>query len=392
MPETSEPKRRGAAWTEERGTSDEGRRRLEGAAEASEARKASPLLGWPGAVEASWPDEGVAAHYGDPMREQRVAEASAGVVDRSNRGVLRITGQDRLSWLHSLTTQHLEGLAAGAAAQALVLSPTGHVEHHLTLTDDGTAVWVHVEPGTAGALAEFLESMRFMLRVEVADVSGDYAVLTVLGPAAGDLAAGLGAVAARAEPGPFGTIDLIVGRDLLPEVAGELARRGAAPAGMWAFEALRIAARVPRLGLDTDHRTIPHEVGWIETAVHLNKGCYRGQETVARVHNLGHPPRRLVFLHLDGSADRLPAHGDPVELAGGEPGDEPGDKQGAVVGFTGSAARHYELGPIGLALVKRTVPVDATLLAGGVAAAQEVIVPPDAGANVRVALRRRQVT
>ena len=350
----------------------------------------SPLLAWPGAVEASWPDEGVAAHYGDPMREQRAAEQSAALIDRSNRGVLRITGQDRLSWLHSLTTQHLEGLAVGQAAQALILSPTGHVEHHLTLADDGTAVWVHVEPGTAGALAEFLESMRFMLRVEVADVSQDYAVLTVLGPAGDDLAAGLDAVAARVSPGPFGTIDLIVGRDLLPEVAGNLLRRGAAAAGMWAFEALRIAARVPRLGLDTDHRTIPHEVGWIETAVHLNKGCYRGQETVARVHNLGHPPRRLVFLHLDGSADRLPAHGDPVELAGDEPGDEPGDEQRTAVGFTGSAARHYELGPIGLALVKRTVPVDATLLAGGVAAAQEVVVPPDAGGGVQVTLRRRQ--
>jgi len=347
----------------------------------------SPLLGWPGAVEASWPDEGVAAHYGDPVREQRAAGQAAAVADRSNRGVLRITGQDRLSWLHSLTTQHLEGLAPGASAQALILSPTGHVEHHLTLTDDGAAAWVHVEPGTAGALAEFLESMRFMLRVEVADVSGDYAVLTVLGPAGDGLAAGLDAVAARVIPGSFGVIDLIVARDRLAETAGDLVRRGAAAAGMWAFEALRIAARVPRLGLDTDHRTIPHEAGWIETAVHLNKGCYRGQETVARVHNLGHPPRRLVFLHLDGSADRLPAHGDPVRLAGDQPGDEPG----AVVGFTGSAARHYELGPIALGLVKRTVPVDATLLAGGVAAAQEVIVPPDAGANVQVTLRRRQI-
>jgi tRNA-modifying protein YgfZ len=175
-----------------------------------------------------------------------------------------------------------------------------------------------------------------------------------------------------------------VPRDLLADAAGELVRRGGQPAGIWAYEALRIAARVPRLGLDTDHRTIPHEVGWIETAVHLNKGCYRGQETVARVHNLGHPPRRLVFLHLDGSADRLPAHGDPVERDG------PGTGNTAV-GFVGSAARHYELGPIGLALVKRTVPVDATLLAGGVPAAQEVIVPPDAGANVQLTLRRRQI-
>ena len=343
----------------------------------------SPLLELPGAVEAGWPDQGVAAHYGDPMREQRALDNSAGLVDRSNRGVVTITGPDRLSWLHSLTTQALEQLAAGQSAQALILSPTGHVEHHLTLTDDGTSVWVHVEPGTEKALVAFLESMRFMLRVEVADVSRDYAVLTAGGPAAGDLTAQLEGVRARVEPGPFGSIDLIVARDLLPGAAAELVRRAGneqgAMAGMWAYEALRIAARVPRLGLDTDHRTIPHEVGWIETAVHLTKGCYRGQETVARVYNLGHPPRRLVFLDLDGSVDRLPAHGDPVEL------------DGATVGFTGSAARHYELGPIGLALVKRTVPVDATLLAGGVAAAQEVIVPPDAGANVQVTLRRRNL-
>jgi tRNA-modifying protein YgfZ len=344
---------------------------------------ASPLLALPGAVQAGWPDEGVAAHYGDPFREQRALDGAAGLVDRSNRGVLKITGPDRLSWLHSLTTQHLDGLTAGQSAEALVLSPTGHVEHHLALSDDGTSVWVHVEPGTAAALAAFLESMKFMLRVEVADLSADAAVLTVMGPGA-DITAGLETVGlegvlGRVSQGPFGIIDLIVARDLIDGVAAELLRRGAVPAGMWAFEALRIAARVPRFGLDTDHRTIPHEVGWIETAVHLSKGCYRGQETVARVHNLGHPPRRLVFLDLDGSVDRLPAHGSPVEL------------DGATIGFTGSAARHYELGPIGLGLVKRTVPVDATLLADGVAAAQEVIVPPDAGANVKVTLRRRQV-
>ena len=198
---------------------------------ASEQKKHSPLLDWPGAVEAGWPDEGVAAHYGDPMREQRALAESSGLVDRSNRGVLRITGQDRLSWLHSLTTQHLDGLAAGQSAQALILSPTGHVEHHLTLTDDGTAVWVHVEPGTAGDLAAFLDSMRFMLRVEVADVSQDYAVLTVMGPAGGDLAAGLDGVTARVDPGPFGIIDLIVARDLLPGAAAELVRRGGRAGG-----------------------------------------------------------------------------------------------------------------------------------------------------------------
>ncbi len=339
----------------------------------------SPLLSWPGAVAAGWPDEGVAAHYGDPAREQRALDTAAGFTDRSNRGVVTVTGQDRLTWLHSLTSQKLDQLAPGASAQALILDPNGHVEQHLTLTDDGATTWIHTEPGTAVALVKFLDSMRFMLRVEVADVSDQYAVLTVQGPDRDRLTAGLDAVLLASTTASYELDDLIVRRDLLSSTADELVRRGGTVAGMWAFEALRIAARVPRLGVDTDHRTIPHEVGWIETAVHLNKGCYRGQETVARVHNLGHPPRRLVFLDLDGSVDRLPAHEDPVEL------------DGTKVGFTGSAARHYELGPIGLALIKRTVPADATLLAGGVAAAQEVIVPPDAGANVTVTLKRRTI-
>jgi folate-binding protein YgfZ len=332
----------------------------------------SPLLAAPGAVPADAPDAGVAAHYGDPYAEQRALSHGFGLVDRSHRDVIRITGPDRRSWLHSLTTQHLEQLAPGGTTDALVLSPNGHVEHQLALTDDGTAIWAHVEPGTAEELLKFLTSMRFLLRVEPADVSGDYAVLTLMGPGAdGELAEG----AAAALSYPF-AMDVIIGRGALGDAAARLQSRGAVLAGMWAHEALRIAGHRARLGVDTDHRTIPHEVGWIGTAVHLDKGCYRGQETVARVHNLGHPPRRLVLLHLDGSEDALPAHGDAVEL------------DGASVGFVGSAARHYELGPIALALIKRTVPVGATLAAAGIPAAQEVIVAPDAGANVQVALRR----
>jgi tRNA-modifying protein YgfZ len=333
----------------------------------------SPLLAHTGAVPAEGSDAGVAAHYGNPAGEQRALARSAGLVDRSNRGVLRVAGPDRLSWLHSLTTQDIEHLAPGETAQALILSPQGHIEHHLTLTDDGTAVWAHVEPGTAAALLSFLESMRFLLRVEPADVTGDFAVLSLLGP---DTAGQSPGGAAVTMGDPFG-MDVIVGRERLAAVAAELERDGVALAGLAAYEALRIAAHRPRLGLDTDHRTIPHEVGWIESAVHLTKGCYRGQETVARVHNLGHPPRRLVFLHLDGSEDRLPAPGDPVTL------------DGAQVGFTGSVARHYEQGPIALGLVKRTVPADAALRAGAVPAAQEVVVPVDAGANVTITLKRR---
>jgi tRNA-modifying protein YgfZ len=331
------------------------------------------MLDLAGAVEAEWPDEGVAAHYGDPMREQRVMSERQTLVDRSNRGIIKLTGPDRLSWLHSLTSQHLERLSPGSTQQALVLSPQGHVEHHLTLTDDGAATWIHVEPHTAAALVDYLNSMRFMLRVEVEDLSDSLGVATIT---RADGAAPLveDADAKAVMEGPFGT-DLIVE----PDVMGKLAATYPV-AGLWAFEAARIAAHVPRPGLDTDHRTLPHEIGVIETAVHLNKGCYRGQETVARIQNVGRPPRRLVFLHLDGSVDRLPAHGAAITT-----------EDGAEVGFVGSAARHYELGPIGLGLIKRTVPADATLLADGVAAAQEVIVSPDAGANVKVTLRRDSV-
>ena len=330
------------------------------------------MLDLAGAVEAEWPDEGVAAHYGDPMREQRVMSEQPTLVDRSNRGVIKITGPDRLSWLHSLTSQHLERLSPGSTQQALVLSPQGHLEHHLTLTDDGAATWIHVEPHTSAALVDYLNSMRFMLRVEVEDLTGAVVVQTITGPDAA--AVGEAAEAVAVMQGPFGT-DLIVE----PDAMGKLAATYPV-AGLWAFEAARIAAHIPRPGLDTDHRTLPHEIGLIEAAVHLNKGCYRGQETVARIQNVGRPPRRLVFLHLDGSVDRLPAHGAPITT-----------EDGTEVGFVGSAARHFELGPIGLGLIKRNVPADAALLADGVAAAQEVIVSPEAGANVKVTLRRDSV-
>jgi len=332
----------------------------------------SPLLGLPGAVAADAPDQGVAAHYGNPHAEQRALVAGTGFVDLSHRGVVRIGGKERLSWLHSLLTQHLTDLAPHTPTEALLLDPQGRVEHALYLVDDGEATWAHVEPGAAPALAAFLNKMRFLLDVDPQDVTEDYAVVYEADPSGPIFAGAL-------VRGPIQLGDAAQGRELfLPRAAlGEYAQTHAHPAGMWAYEALRIAAHRPRAGLETDERAIPHELDWISTAVHLDKGCYRGQETVARVENLGHPPRRLVFLHLDGTPEHLPAHGDPVEY------------DGRAIGAVTSSARHYELGPIALALVKRTVPVDAQLTAGGVAAAQELIVAPDAGGNARERLRGR---
>ncbi|MEU1505598.1 folate-binding protein [Kitasatospora sp. NPDC005748] len=317
----------------------------------------SPLLALPGAVPAEGTDEGVAAHYGDIFREQRNLARGSGFVDLSHRGVITVTGDDRLAWLHLLLTQHVSELPVQQATEALVLSPNGHVEHALYLVDDGTTTWAHVEPGTAQALLGYLESMKFFYRVEVADATADYAVVHL---PAGSTAAADGAAAVR---------ELAYGRDLfLPRAELAALTGGYGPAaGIWAYEALRIEGHRPRLGFETDHRTIPHEVDWLTTAVHLQKGCYRGQETVARVHNLGRPPRRLVFLHLDGTEETLPPHGTEVRLAS--------DPDGRALGSVTSSARHHELGPIALAVVKRNVPVDAVLLAGTVPGTQDVIVP-----------------
>ncbi|MFJ8664199.1 YgfZ/GcvT domain-containing protein [Streptomyces sp. NPDC093600] len=319
----------------------------------------SPLLSLPGAVPAEGRDEGVAAHYGDLFREQRSLAGGSGFVDLSHRGIVTVTGDDRLSWLHLLLTQHVAELPPGRATEALILSANGHIEHALYLVDDGETVWAHVEPGTQGELIAYLESMKFFYRVEVADRTEEFAVVHL---PAGSIAEVPEGVVVRETPH---------GRDLfLPrtELESFAAAHGPA-AGILAYEALRIEAHRPRLGFETDHRTIPHELGWIGSAVHLQKGCYRGQETVARVHNLGKPPRRLVFLHLDGSEVYLPGPGTPIRLASD-------GADGRQLGFITTSGRHHELGPIALAMVKRNVPVDAELLAGDTAAAQETVVEP----------------
>jgi folate-binding protein YgfZ len=357
------------------------------------------------ALDPDSPDAGVAAHYGDPMREQRTLDTAVGLVDRSHRGVIAIPGADRLGWLHSLTTQHLTDLPPMAGSELLVLSPHGHVEHHAPLVDDGTTTWLDVEPGGAvmqktpasgiaassspapvAGLLDFLNRMRFLMRVEPADVSADWALWSLVGPDTDEALVTLG-VGPLPEPdlvevpGPkfaTGTIPpratMLAAVAPLPDLGGWVRRvqggadllvpRGAAPdlvaaagvplAGVWAYEALRVAARRPRFGFETDHRTLPAEVGWTAPAVHLEKGCYRGQETVSRVHHLGRPPRRLVLLHLDGIAsDHLPARHTPVITA-----------EGRTVGFVGTAARHHELGQVALALVKQNTPADAALRVG----------------------------
>ena len=289
-------------------------------------------------------DQGVAWHYGDPFAEQRTLLQGSGVVDLSNRGVLTVTGVDRLTWLNDLTTQLVNGLSAGESALALILSPHGHVEYEMHLVDDGQTSWIIVQPGQAEGLLKYLDSMRFMLRVEVADVSDGHGVVyePVHSPDA-DHPTWL-------VPAHFAARGL-AGREVILPREQLAARLDAAPrVGTWALEAIRVAAGMPRMNSETDHRTIPNEVDWLGSAVHMNKGCYRGQETVAKVFNLGHPPRRLALVHLDGSSEELPSHGDVISVAG------------KAVGWIGTAVRHFEDGNIALAVLKRNVASDAPLV------------------------------
>ena len=345
----------------------------------------NPLLTLPGVVPAEdGPDAGVAAHHGDPLAEQRAMDRSAAVVDRSHREVIAVPGADRLSWLHLLLTQHVSELPEDTGTEALVLDLNGRVEYHAVLAHTDDTVWLDVEPGTSAGLLEYLEKMRFWSKVEPRSATDELALLSVVGP---NTEAVLTAAGVPMPPQVYGVaslrpglvrrmpalssgagaaaVDLLVPRAEVAAWWRRLRDAGAAAAGLMAYEALRVAALRPRLGLDTDERTIPHEVGWIGSAVHLTKGCYRGQETVARVANLGRPPRRLVLLHTDCGDEELPAPGDPVTSGA------------RTVGRVGTAALHHELGGVALALVKRSVPVEAELVAGGEGRETPVRIDPD---------------
>lgn len=349
---------------------------------------ASPLLARTGAVPAQGPDAGVAWHYGDPTAEQRALAAGRAVVDQSHLGVVTVKGPDRLTWLNSLGSQEVATLAPGVSTELMILSPQGRIEHVAAAVDDGETVWLITE--TAAGLAAHLDRMRFMLRVEVADATADWAAI-------GEPFASTGATAADGTPlitwvdpwphvgtggttyVPAGTsagearpwrLVLVPRGDLSAQIDARLAA-GATLAGTWASEALRIGAHRPRAATEVDETSLPHELDWLRTAVHLHKGCYRGQETVAKVHNVGRPPRRLTLLHLDGSGADLPALGAAVTLAGLD----------APVGRVTSVSRHHELGPIALAVLKRSTDPSATLMVvgddGPIDASQEVIVNAD---------------
>jgi len=286
----------------------------------------------------SGPDKGAIWHFGEPNQEQKALAAGDAWADLSHRGVISISGKDRLTWLHALTTQHVEKLEPGKWVEALILDVQGHVIDQLFIVDDGSTTWLHTENSRTQEILDYLNKMKFMLEVEVKDQSNDYAVLRA--PGKSDL---LG--------GPYALVPIGELKETMDAFS-----KAHTQVGIWALEAERVAQGRARLLFETDHKSIPNELGFINKAVHMDKGCYRGQETVAKVFNLGQPPRKLVRGHLDGSMVAMPEHGAKVFLE---------DKE---VGFIGTLARHYELGPIALAVVKRNVSANANLVAESVPA------------------------
>ncbi len=290
------------------------------------------------------PDRGAIWHFGEPNHEQRALEAGKAFADLSHRAVISIAGDDRLTWLNDLATQEFASLQPGQWVESLMLDAQGHITQQFFAVDDGERVWIHTEAEKEEALLTFLKRMVFMLKVDPQSATATHAVVRAPG-----LHDGIG--------GPFA----IVPRSELADVLSAFATVHT-QVGTWALEAERVAAHRARILFETDHKSIPNELGFLNGAVHMKKGCYPGQETVAKVFNLGHPPRRLVLLHLDGSMVHYPATGAKVFS---------GEKE---VGYIGTLARHYELGPIALAVIRRTTPVSEVLTVDGVPATQEIIV------------------
>ena len=409
-------------------------------------------------------DAHVPAHYGDPAGEWRALEEGRGFTV-VGLDVVAVRGADRRRWLHSLLSQALADIAPGASTEALLFSPSGHIENGAFVYDDGDVAWLLCDRGDGRRWADFLNSMVFTMRVEV-NLREDLLTIGAFVPvgasrraeAAESPSEGAGSGADRAGPGADGTVSpsagvgpgaggagspsessslgldgansgpegiglplggsaaaaleetaLFVWRDPWPGVSeggatytlrgiehpardwrrvigvveadkggkllAALERAGAAPAGMLAWEAARVAGWRPRVAFEVDERALPHELDWLRTAVHLNKGCYRGQETVAKLVNLGRPPRRLVELFLEGPVDELPRTGDPVTSGGRK------------VGVVASAVRHPEDGPVALALVRRALDPEAVLDVGHFRAGQTLIVDPEGKSSASPAER-----
>lgn len=305
------------------------------------------------------------SHFSNPLTEQARFVEGAGIAELDYLKVVTVSGPDRLSWLNSLLSQQLDKLQAGDSTEALLLNPQGRLELMVRVLASSDEVYLIIDGNSQEFFIDYLTKMKF--RKDVTIAASELLVYATYGvDTEADLiwrdnwpqtSAGGYRYSQWSVPYPLRLS--LVNNNLVTDLE---------PVGSMAFDAVRVYAGKPSEN-EIDDKSLPHELDLLTSAVHLAKGCYRGQESVAKVHKLGHPPRRLTLLYLEDS-EREPALGDPVLFAEKE------------VGKITSIGNHFEAGPIALALIKRNVAEDAQLMVGGNAsqsATQQVLVPASAG-------------
>lgn len=301
-------------------------------------------------------------HYGNLLLEQRKLLAGDAYVERTDQAVIRVSGTDAKKWLHSLLSQDIANLSRGDSTEALLLSPQGHIEHQIKIyVDEEESLLLITADSRSDALISWFEKMKFRSKAIIEKTS--LRTFGLFSPIEGRIWVDHFSTPKPSSASYNPNRHSFSYFEFISEDAPDKE-----PAGLLAYHALRIAAGRPEI-TDSDDRSLPHEFDWLSSAVHLNKGCYRGQETVSKVHNLGHPPRRLALLDLE-TGDDLANIDDLVFY---------GDKQ---VGKIVASALHFERGSIALALLTRNTPyLNLAVEIGGrrIEATQEVLVPADAG-------------
>lgn len=317
------------------------------------------------------PEKIVALHFGAPLVEQRRLAVGESLADLFCLQVVEVSGSERHQWLHSITSQDMLSIEPGQSRELINLDLHGKILHWAAVWEGKESTFIICEDIDVDGFVEYIQAMIFRYNITVCKRPD----ITVIGQLAkSDLSIvpeGINPIFTWKDPWPGiepGGTTYFVDEQLRPlphpgelyqafmhvfpvdSLMDALAKCPANTfAGFWAWEALRIAAWRPRLSIEAKMGLTAMELDWVRTAVHLRKGCYRGQETVARVINLGKPAKRIVFLDFDGANGEVPTAGTPLYY------------QGKLAGEVTSSALHYEDGFIGLGLVKRNLPEDALL-------------------------------
>jgi folate-binding protein YgfZ len=302
--------------------------------------------------------------------QYRALREEGGFLDRSARAKLKLSGADAVDFLHSQLTNDIESLAPNQGCYAALLDRKGHMRADMrVLRLDAGDLWLDTEAPAKDAVLGHLDMYKVGREVEIEDASDAWAITSLIGPAAAELAgtepispehAGRYYVRDEVEILAVATdlgIDLITRADQVMALREVLTTTGVPEVSEEAAEILRVESGRPRFGREMDETTIPEEAGINERAIDFEKGCYIGQETVARLHYKGKPNRHLRGLRLGAPAE----HGDALRL---------GERE---LGRIGTACVSPALGPIALAIVRREASAGDTVTVGEAATPAEVV-------------------